>query len=131
MVKQYAHADGQAEVEMDWDWRIAGGLWTVGVRFSGDPRNPLEDLPDESHPVKHPGNQPAKECSSAVGKYRATRNESWARGILTRRCGKYQVGVMALASFSSSKSMGHQSDGLSCRDGGRGFCKREVDSDDN
>jgi hypothetical protein len=65
---------------MDWDWRIAVGLRTVELGFSGYRRNPLEDLPDESHPVKHPGNQPAKECSSVVGKYTAIRNESRARG---------------------------------------------------
>ena len=80
MAWQYALADGQAEVEKDWDWRIAVGLWTVELGFSGYRRNPSEDLSDESHPVKHPGNQPAKEFSLVVGKYGTTRNESWARG---------------------------------------------------
>ena len=41
LVRQYAHADGHAEVEMDWNWGIAVGLWTVELGLSGDRRNPL------------------------------------------------------------------------------------------
>ena len=60
MVWQYALADGQAEVEKDRGWRRAVRLWTVELGLSGDRRNPLEDLPDESHPVKHPGKSTGK-----------------------------------------------------------------------
>jgi hypothetical protein len=95
---QYALTEGRAAVEKDWNWRIAVGLWTVGLGFSGDRRNPLEDLPGESPPVKQPGNQAAKEFSLVVGKYRATKKRVAGEG-------GYQLVVREVPSQSDGFSL--------------------------